>query len=221
MWRDAFITDDIPKPSAHRMVSVLDQALSLESEDSAHLAANCVTLILRLSLIDDGFWLAVADSPLFPRLLTKICVLDSKKRFREFGITLVEDVAKKGCQEPHKDGRIAKYLWNWVLEAVTNNSHLEEQCHEVMRLMYILIGTMHDHCPDSIDLQSLCQLLSEYLARHTSTEGVNMKPLGSWILTGLPSTEQEFECDVVANGLANLLHICLQRDRSLAGSLPR
>lgn len=134
------------------------------------MAAHCISLLLKLGHIGYDFWLATANHSLFPQLLNRICILSENQRFRSFGISAIEDVVNQEIETPQHNGRIAKYIWKWALENLESASRMGENCHELMKLIFVLIKRMHAAYPNSIDLKALSHLLSGYLAKHTSTE---------------------------------------------------
>lgn len=71
---------------------------------------------------------------------------------------------------PEKNGRIAKYFWNWALETLSTIPDLGENCEELMKLMCCLVPKMRQNYSESIDLGSLVRQLTEYLIAHTCTE---------------------------------------------------
>ncbi|KAJ3494124.1 hypothetical protein NLG97_g4280 [Lecanicillium saksenae] len=195
--------EDIPKPSASRILSILDSAMKSSEEEYAHLSAKCLTLILRLGLVDNQFWSAIAGDTSFPELMRRSCVLSNKKQFRHFCVSLIEDVAKREAQTEQSDGCITTYFWSWALETLAATPILQEDCHELLKLIGFLIGKMHETHAEIIKLEGLVQTFAKRLIEHTCTEDIN----------------QVDPCDVVAESLVNLLHACIHLDLSLAQSV--
>ncbi|KAJ6786527.1 hypothetical protein PWT90_07046 [Aphanocladium album] len=191
---------EIPKPSATRMLSVLDIAMKSNEEEFAHLSAKCLTLLLRLGLVDADFWSAIVEDLAFPELMRRCCVLSDKKQFRHFCVSMIEDVVTKEAERHKTNGCMAKHFWNWALETLAAIPDLQEDCHELMKLIGFLIGKMHIAYPESVDLELLIHTFAKRLMEHTCTEDIN----------------QVEPCDVVAESLVNLLHICIHRNEFLA-----
>ncbi len=167
---DTASAEDIPKPSPSRILSILDNATRSQEEELVHLSAKCLSLILRLGLVDEKFWLALADNPLLTELMRRICVLSDDKQFRFYCVSTIEDTIKRETDKPDKDGHIAKYFWNWALGTLTTVPDLGENFCELMKLMNSLVVRMQHNYAESIDLGSLSQQLTGYLIAHTCTE---------------------------------------------------
>ncbi|KAM3512876.1 hypothetical protein MY11210_003506 [Beauveria gryllotalpidicola] len=149
-----------------------DNATRSEDDELVHLSAKCLSLILRLGLVNEVFWLALADSPLLAELMRRTCVLSNQKQFRHFCVSIIEDSIKKEFELTDKNGYIAKYFWTWALETLTTIPKLGENCHELMKLMCSLVVKMRPKYPGCLDLESLVQQLTEYLIAHRCTEDI-------------------------------------------------
>ncbi|KAM3510135.1 hypothetical protein MY10362_000174 [Beauveria mimosiformis] len=163
---------DIPGPSSCRILSILDNATGSEEDELVHLSAKCLSLILRLGLVNEAFWLALSDSPLLAELMRRTCVLSNQKQFRHFCVSIIEDSIKKEFEMADKNGYIAKYFWTWALETLTTIPKLGENCHELMKLLCSLVVKMRPKYPECLDLGSLVQQLTEYLTAHRCTEDI-------------------------------------------------
>ena len=139
-------------------------------EDSTQLACSCVVLILRLGLLDSAFWAAIAEDDSFARVLTKMCVLDDTKSFREHVTGLLEDSVIKESGFPKQDGQMTKYFWFWAIDVVRGASSLGDKCHEVMRITFFLIMQIYPARSFIMDLKVLSRQLSELLANHITAE---------------------------------------------------
>ncbi|KAM3539471.1 hypothetical protein ARSEF1564_007608 [Beauveria bassiana] len=147
-----------------------DNATGSEDDELVHLSAKCLSLILRLGLVNEAFWLALSDSPLLAELMRRTCVLSNQKQFRHFCVSLIEDSIKKEFEMADRNGCIAKYFWSWALETLTTIPKLGENCHELMKLMCSLVVKMRQKYPECLDLGSLVRQLTEYLIAHRCTE---------------------------------------------------
>ncbi|OAA71396.1 ubiquitin hydrolase [Cordyceps fumosorosea ARSEF 2679] len=194
----------LPMPSPCRILSILDDATSSSEQELIPLSVKCLSLVLRLGLIDEQFWLAVVDGPLLATHMRRMCVMSSQMQVREHCISMIEEIIMKESEMAVGNGRIVKYSWNWALEALATIPDMGENCRELMILLCGLVVKMHLEYPESTDLASLVQQLTKYLVAHTCTEEIS----------------QVAPCDVVTEGLVTILHRCIQFDGALAQYIP-
>ncbi|KFA72723.1 hypothetical protein S40288_07612 [Stachybotrys chartarum IBT 40288] len=201
-------------PPPDCLVTILSIASTSIDETGHALVNSTLNAILRLGLLDAGFWSSVVACQGFSDVLRRLILLDTRPALRTGVVKMIEETVAIEYHNGHSDhnalvadddaepGRLAHCFWvtlrNFLPEAVIK----PDQSQAFFHILQYLLMTLSDRTPAIVDLQDLAKQTSDLLLAHASTETI----------------DQPQPHDVVADGLISLLHTIVQLDKGLTSS---
>ncbi|XP_044721100.1 ubiquitin carboxyl-terminal hydrolase domain-containing protein [Hirsutella rhossiliensis] len=204
----------VDSPTPERLIEVLSDALDYPDNGAIPLIASTCSAILLVGKLDARFWIKITESNDFRGLIQKLVLFEPRREVRVAVVELLEVSAEAEAQVPQtqpakfatsevrEPSLLAKYLWPIVSNLLPEAVERTAQCDELFRLLKKLLLLMSNTLPGQSQFDQLTRQTNELLLEHDSTEDVS----------------QIEPYDPVANGLASVLHLCLQIDASLPAS---
>lgn len=169
-------------PSPVRCVDILVTATLAPANESPVALIECTfTAIMRLSLLDDGFWTTITSNDKFSSLAQRLLV-DERKVVRKFVAEAIADTIEIESQVASSDGigslgnyvsspsRI-RYFWSVFSDSLAKVITVPDRCQEFFGILQILLLKSNSIVDSAVpDLPKIAWETAELLLNHRCTE---------------------------------------------------
>ncbi|KAF4441245.1 hypothetical protein F53441_12094 [Fusarium austroafricanum] len=170
----------IPQPA--RLVKILSYAVDCPSEMPSAAIAGTLIICLRLSMLNDKFWVDLSTNSEFTSILHRLLLADPRQAIRSLSAKLVEELfavmdhatptGEPDCETSIRscEGPLAKYFWAVVGNLIQQTTNFPNQCEEFFKLAHFLLVRINARAPEELNMVVFACQISQLLLQHTTTE---------------------------------------------------
>ncbi|KAF5245444.1 hypothetical protein FANTH_7352 [Fusarium anthophilum] len=172
----------LPLPDPNRLVKMLSYAIDCPGDVPSPVIAGALVICLRLSMLDDKFWVELKTNPDFKHDLQRLLLIDSRQSMRSLSAKLIEELfavmntatlmSETDCDTSvrSRECSMVEYFWKVTSAMVRQTTVFPSQCEELFRLVHFLVLKINARLPELLDIEKFASQISQLLLDHTTTE---------------------------------------------------